>query len=289
MPNLGMVEHLEEHLPQKIWPHARQWCCDTGGSGPAGPSRPPHLPSTARPEGRRWAQEATEAPSELSNTASTWGKGRQISKKTSPKTCLNNKLSWGGGSGSTRGEEGGRLAEAAGLPAPGLLAEAAQTQAPGHRHWVSPRAAALPGLRLRAVTTGAPRSPHQQVPTKGKGRGAGTGASCSWWQPHVEPGRALTLRVMTPNCTRHRWHSSASTQSGAWGWQSWVTRPLGPCPQWGEGPRMHGELGLSHRGRDSRKDHPPQPTSFFFFGCMVSSFCAICFQSAGHSSRSAES
>lgn len=30
MPNLGMVEYLEEHLPQKIWPHARQWCCDTG-------------------------------------------------------------------------------------------------------------------------------------------------------------------------------------------------------------------------------------------------------------------
>lgn len=20
---------MEEHLPQKIWPHARQWCCDT--------------------------------------------------------------------------------------------------------------------------------------------------------------------------------------------------------------------------------------------------------------------
>lgn len=28
MPNLGMVEYLEEHLPQKICPHARQWCCE---------------------------------------------------------------------------------------------------------------------------------------------------------------------------------------------------------------------------------------------------------------------
>lgn len=36
MPNLGMVEYLEEHLPQKIWPHARQWCCDTGWSGRPG-------------------------------------------------------------------------------------------------------------------------------------------------------------------------------------------------------------------------------------------------------------
>lgn len=26
MPNFGMVEYLDEHLPQKIWPHARQWC-----------------------------------------------------------------------------------------------------------------------------------------------------------------------------------------------------------------------------------------------------------------------
>lgn len=27
MPNLGMVEYLEEHLPQKICPQALQWCC----------------------------------------------------------------------------------------------------------------------------------------------------------------------------------------------------------------------------------------------------------------------
>lgn len=27
MPNFGMVEYLDEHLPQKICPQARQWCC----------------------------------------------------------------------------------------------------------------------------------------------------------------------------------------------------------------------------------------------------------------------
>lgn len=37
------------------------------------------------------------------------------------------------------------------------------------------------------------------------GRGVGPGAG------------TLTLRVTTPNCTLQRWHSSASTQSGAWG------------------------------------------------------------------------
>lgn len=41
MPNLGMVEDLEEHLPQKIWPHARQWCCDEGSQGVASSGPPP--------------------------------------------------------------------------------------------------------------------------------------------------------------------------------------------------------------------------------------------------------
>jgi hypothetical protein len=27
MPNLGMGQALDEHLEQKTWPHARQWCC----------------------------------------------------------------------------------------------------------------------------------------------------------------------------------------------------------------------------------------------------------------------
>lgn len=32
MPNLGIVEYLEEHLPQKICPHALQWCWGTTNS-----------------------------------------------------------------------------------------------------------------------------------------------------------------------------------------------------------------------------------------------------------------
>ena len=38
-----------------------------------------------------------------------------------------------------------------------------------------------------------------------------------WGAGALPEAGVLTLRVMTPNCTRHRWHSSASTQSGAWG------------------------------------------------------------------------
>ena len=78
MPNLGMVEYLEEHLPQKIWPHARQWCCDTGWVREAWSAtlHDHHLPSTAccrkcqaGPPRLGWAE------GELGRPQRTWGTG----------------------------------------------------------------------------------------------------------------------------------------------------------------------------------------------------------------------
>lgn len=52
-----------------------------------------------------------------------------------------------------------------------------------------------------------------------------------WWRVALPHHSALTLRVTTPNCTLHRWHSSASTQSGAWGWQSQGHTARPPSPR----------------------------------------------------------
>ena len=103
MPNLGMVEYLEEHLPQKIWPHARQWCCDTGWSGRPGqplftPTFCPALPAAGSARlglpgwgGQKVSLGGHKGPGgtghtrKLSIIASTLRKSSQIDKKSSQK------------------------------------------------------------------------------------------------------------------------------------------------------------------------------------------------------------
>lgn len=64
-----------------------------------------------------------------------------------------------------------------------------------------------------------------------------------WWRVALPYYGALTLRVTTPNCTLHRWHSSASTQSGAWGWAesdhiAGPPSPRSPLPADGRRPAV---------------------------------------------------
>lgn len=72
MPNLGMVEYRDEHLPQKIWPQARQWCWDTDTGQVTqwpGEGLQPHAHSSQRPRpqscqaarSRPWAGETGRA------------------------------------------------------------------------------------------------------------------------------------------------------------------------------------------------------------------------------------
>lgn len=73
---------------------------------------------------------------------------------------------------------------------------------------------------------------------------------------------SLTLRVTTPNCTLHRWHSSASTQSGACGAGTVRTpRPARPlhAPRFPQGAPVWAEAAPGQCGRqEASKDSPPQ-------------------------------
>lgn len=64
---------MEEHFPQKIWPHARQWCCKIGGlvTGTGDPDVPP-------------GPELLRTPLKLSLT----GRGRQGTSRTMPGRTL---------------------------------------------------------------------------------------------------------------------------------------------------------------------------------------------------------
>ena len=104
MPNFGMVEDRDEHLPQKIWPQARQWCCDRGGGKgcvtvqglltPACPAMPPESGQAGFPGqvgcGQAGGQQTREhkgpgerAQAQRSTAATTPGRGFHIERKSS--------------------------------------------------------------------------------------------------------------------------------------------------------------------------------------------------------------